>query len=90
MNTPPNTFSQDKDTEANHADVETPKITYSVDDIIKYESGELTQSETVELFQKLVDSGHAWKLQGHYGRVANILIEAGLVIPRPSDPGITK
>ena len=39
--------------------------------LIAYESGELTPKGEVELFQDLIDSGMAWKLQGHYGRVAN-------------------
>ncbi|MDE2101472.1 MAG: hypothetical protein KGL39_29775 [Patescibacteria group bacterium] len=50
-----------------------------VDRIISYESGELSDEETVELFQDLVDSGLVWQLQGHYGRTAVALIEAGLV-----------
>jgi len=48
-------------------------------DIIAYEQGELDEDETLELFQHLVDSGLAWQLQGHYGRTAAALIEAGLV-----------
>lgn len=47
--------------------------------IIAYESGELDANETTQLFQELVDSGLAWNLQGHYGRTAYALIEAGLV-----------
>ena len=47
--------------------------------IIEYESGELDQDQTVQLFQELVDSGIVWDLQGHYGRLAYQLIEAGLV-----------
>jgi hypothetical protein len=50
-----------------------------VDRIIAYESGELSDDETVELFQALVDSGLVWTLQGSYGRTAVALIEAGLV-----------
>lgn len=50
-----------------------------VDKIIAYESGELNEEETIELFQELVNSGLAWQLQGHYGRTAMDLINAGLV-----------
>lgn len=50
-----------------------------VDAIMAYEQGELDQDATVELFQQLVDSGLAWKLQGHYGRTAAALIKAGYV-----------
>lgn len=50
-----------------------------LDKIIAYESGELDDGDTVELFQELVDSGLAWKLQGHYGRTAMELIDAGMI-----------
>lgn len=51
-------------------------------DILAYENGELDETEIVALFQSLVDSGMAWRLQGHYGRTAAALIEAGLVEAR--------
>jgi len=50
-----------------------------VDKIISFESGELSVDEVVVLFQELVDSGLAWSLQNSYGRVAQSLIESGLV-----------
>lgn len=50
-----------------------------IDRIIAYEQGDLDTDETIELFQDLVNSGLAWKLQGSYGRMAAALIEAGLI-----------
>jgi hypothetical protein len=50
-----------------------------IDRLVAYESGELDQDETVELFQELVDTGAAWQLQGSYGRQAQRFIDAGLV-----------
>jgi hypothetical protein len=52
-----------------------------VDRIIAYEQGELEEDDVVQLFQELIDNGHAWTLQGHYGRTAVALIEAGLCVP---------
>ena len=50
-----------------------------IDKIIAYEQGELDEEETLELFQALVDNRMAWTLQGHYGRTAMSLLEAGLI-----------
>ena len=55
----------------------------AVGKIIAYEQGELDgdEEEVVRLFQHLVDTGMAWQLQGHYGRTAERMINAGLVVP---------
>jgi len=48
--------------------------------IIEYEQGELNNDQTIQLFQELYDSGLVWNLQGHYGRLAYQLLEAGLIV----------
>jgi len=48
-----------------------------VDKIIAYEQGELSDADTIGLFQDLINSGLCWQLQGHYGRTAKAFIEAG-------------
>lgn len=50
-----------------------------LDQIMDYEMGELGEEETVQLFARLVKNGMAWTLQGHYGRTANMLIQAGYI-----------
>ena len=52
----------------------------NINQILAYENGELDEAGVIELFQSLVSTGLAWSLQGHYGRTAKALIEAGLVI----------
>lgn len=51
----------------------------TLDVIIQYESGELSTEDTLELFGHLIQTGQAWTLQGHYGRTAASLIEAGYI-----------
>jgi hypothetical protein len=58
---------------------EDPALAPTVDQIVAYEQGELDEDEIVELFAVLVETGMAWQLQGHYGRTAMALIEAGLI-----------
>ena len=49
--------------------------------IIAYEQGDLSDDDTIALFQRLIDSGLAWQLQGSYGRMAARFIEGGLCRP---------
>ncbi len=60
------------------------KVENLVGKIVAYEDGEMSAAQCVEFFQELVDTGLAWKLQGHYGRVATFLIEEGKLSP-PED-----
>ena len=46
-----------------------------VEKIQKYEEGKLPSKEMLTFFQELVNSGLAWNLQGHYSRMAEVLIE---------------
>lgn len=45
--------------------------------IIKYEQGDLSFQQTLDLFSELIKSELVWKLQGHYGRTAVALIKNG-------------
>jgi len=51
------------------------------DTIIKFEMGELDDTEIIALFQELINTGLAWRLQGSYGRAAKHLIDEGLCQP---------
>ena len=50
--------------------------------IMDYEAGVLDDEEIVVGFQHMVDNGHVWLLQGHYGRAAARMLEAGVLRPR--------
>jgi hypothetical protein len=52
--------------------------------LLAYEQGELSEEETIVLFQELIDNGMAWHLQGSYGRTAHALIQAGLCMLGPT------
>lgn len=58
---------------------EVNKMSVSVSDIIDYENGDMDWDRFLDFFQRLVDSGQAWTLQGHYGETAKRLIEEGYI-----------
>ena len=47
--------------------------------IIAYENGDTNLTQEIKLFAKLVETGKAWKLQGHYGAVASEMIDLKLI-----------
>jgi len=53
-----------------------------IEKIIDFENGNMTEEETIEFFQGIIDSGLVWDLQGFYGRMANNLIEEGVCTPQ--------
>jgi hypothetical protein len=55
------------------------------DRIVEYEMGDMAEREMLELFQELVDTGMAWRLQGTYGRTAEYLIEQEYIYDKRED-----
>lgn len=51
----------------------------NIDHIIAYEQGDLDAETTLAMFAEGIRSGMVWKLQGHYGRTAQHLIESGYI-----------
>ena len=64
--------------------METP----TVELIMRYEAGETTEEETLKLFQRLLDEGLIWSLQGHYQRMAQHLIDSGLILQDNNKDGL--
>lgn len=54
-------------------------MTDLVTKIMQWESGEMSEKDTIEFFAELIKSGMAWSLQGCYGRTAHSLIENGII-----------
>ena len=50
-----------------------------LDKLMDYEMGNLDDAQILEMFRDLIESGAAWRLQGHYGRTAQRLLDAGLI-----------
>jgi len=53
-----------------------------INDIMDYENGDMDFERICKFFQELINTGMAWRLQGHYGRMANELIMDGWCSPR--------
>ena len=51
----------------------------TVESIIAFEAGELSEEEVIDFFKELTDSGLLNSLQGSYQRVAVQLKEEGLI-----------
>ena len=52
----------------------------NVDDIIRFENGEMNEEEVIDFIQGMIDSGVVWRLQGSYGRLAQFYIDQGLCV----------
>ena len=55
------------------------------EDFIRYENDEMTDLEEAAFFQKLIDTGMAWTLQGHYRRTAERFINEGICQAKKED-----
>lgn len=51
----------------------------TVSEFDAYETGMMDEEEVVEFFQRLVDFGIVWELQGSYQRQLRSLVQAELV-----------
>ena len=49
----------------------------NLDFILRFENSEATDDEVITEFQKMINSGVVWQLQGFYGRTAKSLIDDG-------------
>ena len=52
-----------------------------LDDIMRYEAGEMPLDEVPVFFTKLANFGYLEHLQGHYQRMFMNLVEEGLITP---------
>ena len=51
----------------------------AVDDIIAFETGQMSEADMIKMFQRMVNTGQVWSLQGSYGRQAQSLLDAGVI-----------
>lgn len=55
------------------------RTTNIVDKIIAFESGEMSDNDTLDFFASMVKDGTVWELQGRYGRTAAWFIQNGYI-----------
>lgn len=60
------------------------KEEFMISKLVAYETGKLDDNEVIVLFQHLLDTGIICSLQGHYQRVAQSLLEEGLITRSPA------
>ena len=58
--------------------IDTSKEDDLVNLISAYEGGIQSEEDTIAMFQRLINDGTVWQLQGSYGRLAMDLLAAGL------------
>lgn len=51
-----------------------------VNSMIAWESGTLSDEQTVDFFAHLIATGLVWQLQGAYGRTAAALVRDGYIV----------
>jgi len=51
----------------------------SIDKIMDYENGNMSEDEMIEMFAEMIKDGSAWSLQGCYGRQAKALIDNEII-----------
>jgi len=61
-----------------------------VGDIVAYENGEMGEEEVIDFFQRLLDTGMVYHLQGSYQRTATALLDAGKLTYPDQDVGPEK
>ena len=54
---------------------------FNIWDVEDPEGAGMTEKDYLDMWQYLVDTGMAWRLQGWYGRTASALLEQGLIHP---------
>ncbi len=48
-----------------------------IDMIMAFEQGDMDNEAIIALFQKLINTGDAWRMQGSIGRIAKALVADG-------------